>query len=213
MSFHQLYEYLVSDIDYEPIISFLESHLDKKRLTLDAGCGTGVCLVPLIQKGYLVEGIDLDSNMLAITNEKLHQANLYAPLYEHDLKKPLNHTYDQIILMNDVINYFKGVKTIFKQLKQALTPNGFILFDCYKYEYLDVMDGYIEQENEPIYYEWQVSVKNESMTHTIKSDETYIIRQIIKPLQYYIDTLNSLGMTAEVIHGPDDRKHYIKTSL
>lgn len=213
MSFHQLYEYLVSDIDYEPIISFLESHLDKKRLTLDAGCGTGVCLVPLIQKGYLVEGIDLDSNMLAITKEKLQQANLYAPLYEHDLKKPLNHTYDQIILMNDVINYFKGVKTIFKQLKQALTPNGFILFDCYKYEYLDVMDGYIEQENEPIYYEWQVSVKNESMTHTIKSDETYIIRQIIKPLQYYIDTLNSLGMTIEVIHGPDDRKHYIKTSL
>ena len=213
MSFHQLYEYLVSDIDYEPIISFLESHLDKKRLTLDAGCGTGVCLVPLIQKGYLVEGIDLDSNMLAITNEKLQQANLYAPLYEHDLKKPLNHTYDQIILMNDVINYFKGVKTIFKQLKQALTPNGFILFDCYKYEYLDVMDGYIEQENEPIYYEWQVSVKNESMTHTIKSDETYIIRQIIKPLQYYIDTLNSLGMTTEVLHGPDDRKHYIKTSL
>ena len=213
MSFHQLYEYLVSDIDYEPMISFLESQLDPTRLTLDAGCGTGVCLVPLVKKGYLVEGIDLDSNMLAITNEKLQKEHLYAPLYEHDLKKPLNHTYDQIILMNDVINYFKGVKTVFKQLKQALTPSGFILFDCYKYEYLKVMDGYIEQELNPVYYEWHVSVKNELMTHTIKSDATYRIKQTIKPLEYYVDLLKNLGMTVQILNGPDERKHYIKTSL
>src|SRR5690606_15120022 len=115
MSFQQLYEQLVSDIDYDPIIAFLETHLKKDQLTLDAGCGTGVFLVPLVNKGYRLEGIDIDADMLSIAHEKLTSLNLFAPLYEHDLKKPIYKKYDQIILMNDVVNYFKGVKTIFNQ--------------------------------------------------------------------------------------------------
>lgn len=213
MDFQILYESLVSDIDYEPIIACLEKHLSKDKSTLDAGCGTGIFLLPLLKKGYLVDGLDNDTKMLSLADHKLKAAGLHTTLYEHDLRNPISKKYDQIILMNDVINYFKGVKNIFRHLKNALNDEGFIIFDCYKYEYLTEMNGYLEVETEPIKYEWLITVKGELMKHTIKSKETYVIKQTIKPLNYYVTTLEALNLKVEIIKGPDERKHYIKTSL
>lgn len=213
MDFQILYEKLISDIDYEPVILFLEKYLTKNKLILDAGCGTGIFLLPLLNRGYLVEGIDNDTKMLSLADHKLKAANLHTNLYEHDLRNPISKKYDQIILMNDVINYFKGVKGIFRHLKNALNKEGFIVFDCYKYEYLNEMDGYLEAEEKPVKYEWEISVKGESMTHKITSEMTFTINQTIKPLSYYVETLEALDLKVEILDGPDDRKHYIKTSL
>ena len=51
MSFQDLYVQLIDDIDYEPILAFIESHISHKQVILDAGCGSGVILIPLAEKG------------------------------------------------------------------------------------------------------------------------------------------------------------------
>ncbi len=213
MSFGKVYEALVEDIDYGPIVDFIVKELDPNKSLLDAGCGTGVFLIPLLKLGFHASGIDLDSESLAIARDKMRENALYAHLYEHDLREPIRAKYDQIILLNDVVNYFKGAKRLFKNLKNALNAKGTLLFDVYKEEYLSVMDGYIETDTEPFYYEWKVSVHNASLKHSITTTETYKVTQSIYPLKYYTSILENLGMDVITLAGPDERKHYIKATL
>lgn len=213
MGFQQIYDLLTADIDYQPIITFLDTHLDKSKNVLDAGCGTGIFLLPLLDMSYQVTGIDMDEEALSRLKQKLDEKQIYAPLYCHDLRNPIYQSFDQIILMNDVVNYFKGIKGVFKHLKKALNPKGVIILDCYKYEYLQTMDGYIETDNEPINYTWKVKRKSNRLTHIIEADKQYVIDQTIHPLDYYIKAFETLGFKVEILEGPDERKHYLKASL
>lgn len=214
MSFQSLYVTLIEDIDYTPIITFIQSHLQKHQTILDAGCGSGVVMVPLVEAGYSVIGVDLDPNMLSYAHQALVEKSLPIQLFEHDLRTPLGQSFDVILLFNDVINYFKGAKLVLKNLKKALNPSGFILMDLYKESYLEVMDGYIEDELEPVNYTWSTEVSKHVLNHTIEDDYgIYHVTQYVYPLKYYQDILNDLGLTVEVLEGPDERKYYLKASL
>ncbi len=214
MSFQDLYVRLIEDIDYEPIVSWITKALKPNQRILDAGCGSGVILVPLSAQGYDVVGIDIDTKMLAYAQQALIAQGLPVQLFEHDLHEPLAQHFDVVLLFNDVINYFKGVKQVFKLLKQALNPSGFILFDVYKTEYLTVMDGYVETESEPFYYVWKASVHGSILLHTIEDQTgTYQVKQHVYPLDYYTQILENLGFHVSVTEGPDERKHYVKASL
>ncbi|MDY0211020.1 MAG: class I SAM-dependent methyltransferase [Acholeplasma sp.] len=213
MSFGSVYEALVGDIDYSSIVNFLKEHLNKSKTILDAGCGSGVFLIPLLEDNYQVEGIDLDGQMLGLAEEKLRSKQLYAKLYEHDLREPIVKKYDQIVLMNDVVNYFKGLNKVFNNLKRALNPTGILLFDCYKEEYLVEMDGYIEEDTTPFPYRWVVKVSQNRMKHIIQTNEDYVIYQTIQPLKYYLDILHNLGFQTNLLEGPDERKYYVKATL
>ena len=54
---------------------------------LEAGVGTGRMLVPLLQKGFTVDGVDISPEMLAKCKENLTKHGLSADLYEQDLTK------------------------------------------------------------------------------------------------------------------------------
>jgi 2-polyprenyl-3-methyl-5-hydroxy-6-metoxy-1,4-benzoquinol methylase len=214
MSFQDLYVRLIEDIDYEPIVEWISKQLNTKQHILDAGCGSGVILVPLSARGYDVVGVDIDTTMLAYAQQALLAQSLPVQLFEHDLREPLVQDFDVILLFNDVINYFKGVKQVFNRLKQALNPSGFILFDVYKMDYLSVMDGYVETESQPFYYQWTATVHRSVLLHIIQDQSgTYQVKQYVYPLDYYTNTLKGLGFQVEVTEGPDERKHYVKASL
>jgi 2-polyprenyl-3-methyl-5-hydroxy-6-metoxy-1,4-benzoquinol methylase len=63
MSFQDLYVRLIEDIDYDPIIDWIKKQLQPNQHILDAGCGSGVILVPLTAQGFDVVGVDIDTNM------------------------------------------------------------------------------------------------------------------------------------------------------
>lgn len=211
MSFSRLYETLVSDIDYGDIEVFLLNHLKKNQGVLDVGCGTGIFSLFLKKQGFDVTGIDSDSEMLAMFEEKQRDMQLYIPVFEHDIRKPLNRTFNQMILLNDVINYFKGIKQVLKNLSNALENNGQILIDFYKEEYLSVMKDYVEDEVSPVVYRWEIFVKHCQMTHQITyKEQVYRFNQYIYPLNYYLDQFKEVGLNSELIDGPDERKHYVK---
>lgn len=214
MSFQDLYVQLIEDIDYDPIIEWIKPQIKPNQRILDAGCGSGVVLVPLTKAGYDVVGVDIDTMMLSYAQQALFEAALPVQLYEHDLRTPFSQTFDVILLFNDVVNYFKGVKTVFNTLKKALNPNGIILMDFYKEDYLSVMDRYEELETSPIHYRWTSRVKGVCLTHTITDyKDTYVVKQYVYPVDYYRTVLESLGLTVVITEGPDERKHYLKASF
>lgn len=209
MSFSDLYVRLIEDIDYSEIIDFIKPHLKKDHEILDAGCGSGVILLPLIQEGYRLTGIDIDEDMLSYAHKALNDTQ--TKLYIHDLKEPLGVEFDVILMFNDVINYFRGAKTVLKNLTKALKPEGFILFDFYKLDYLVEMDGYNESDTYPVSYSWQTQVNKNKLTHLIETDqEQYQVIQYLHEPSYYIEILESFGLYVEFMSGPDERKHYIK---
>jgi SAM-dependent methyltransferase len=209
--FARIYDLLMEDIDFEPFLSFLSEHLKKDQLILDAGCGSGYIYQGLRLKGYEVIGIDNDSTMLSLAKEKCDKAHIDAKLYEHDLRNPIPVKVDAIVMMFDVINYFKGVKQLIKRLMNALNSDGFLLFDCYKEEMLSVYNNYEEFDDSIIPYTWKTISNKDTITHNIDVDNnTYTIKQYIQSLDYYIEIMKAFNYAFEIIDGPDERKHYIK---
>jgi SAM-dependent methyltransferase len=208
--FHHAYDLLMADIDYEKIYDMIKPYLKPTDLIVDAGCGSGYLLVEFLNKGHQIIGIDMDSDMLSLAYDKLKTLELSAPLYQHDLKKPLHAQADVILAIFDVCNYMKGIKKVFKNIYQALDTGGRFIFDIYSYECLSTYNGYAESDTQPISYHWTIESKGQKMIHRVQlEDETKVITQYIYPLNYYLDILEDLKFKYEVISGPDPRKHVI----
>lgn len=208
--FAHAYDLLMADIDYEKIYQMIKPYLKPTDLIIDAGCGSGYLMLEFLSKGHQIIGIDLDSDMLSLAYDKLRSNHLSAPLYQHDLKKPLHAKADVILAIFDVFNYMKGIKGVFKNIHQALDEGGRFIFDIYKYECLKQFASYQESDDTPISYEWSIDVKGEKMIHRVELlDETKIITQYIYPLEYYIKVLDDLQFKHKIIEGPDSRKHVI----
>ena len=52
---------------------------------LELGCGTGRILLPMLEAGLPVVGLDLDWNMLAVLTEKNHAAKQPPPVIQADM--------------------------------------------------------------------------------------------------------------------------------
>lgn len=213
--FAKIYDVLMSDVDYDALFRWIEPYIKKEDTIVDAGCGTGYFLKTLIQNEYDAIGVDIDDEMLAIAKEKLMSNQLKAPLYHHDLRRPMHLKVDVIVSLFDVMNYFKGVKSLIRNLKNSLNTQGKLIFDIYKYEVLEQYDGYHETENEPICYDWKIRTTHEKLTHEIKvGNHNHHQNQYIKPLSYYTNILKDVGFIHyQILDGPDSRKHYIIASL
>lgn len=209
--FARIYDLLMSDVDYEALLEFIKPYIKKENTIIDAGCGTGYFLKLLIENGYDAIGIDIDDEMLSIAQQKLISSHLKAPLYHHDLKRPMHMKVDVVLSLFDVMNYFKGIKSIVKHIKNSLTQKGTFIFDVYKYEVLNMYDGYHEIEEDPINYDWSIQSNHESLKHHIKVDGyDHRLTQYIRPLSYYEKILKEVGFKhVQIVDGPDERKHYI----
>jgi len=208
--FARVYDELMSDVDYEQLYTFIKTYLNDKKTIIDAGCGSGYLLCELLKKGHDAIGIDIDSSMLSLAYDRLVQNHLPIKLYEHDVRKPIGLKVDVILMMFDVINYFKGVKQVFKHVYESLNHEGIYLFDMYKEDVKETYDQYIEKEDEPFVYEWSISKTKQGIKHQFKYDmQEEIIYQYIYQLSYYLKLLDDIGFNYHIVSGPDERKHYI----
>jgi len=72
--------------DIEYYFAKLKQH-GVSGLILEAGVGTGRMLIPLIQSGFRVDGVDLSPEMLAQCKTNLEKHDITAELYQQDLTK------------------------------------------------------------------------------------------------------------------------------
>ena len=209
MSFANIYDQLMADIDFNEIYDFIKPFIKDKKTLLDAGCGSGY-LTELYARDFITTAIDLDEDMLYLARTKLEQANLKADFYLHDLNDELSIKYDVITMLFDVVNYFEDPKKMFINLYKALNDEGILIFDIYKEEMLDSYKNYEEIETDPFNYVWKIDVKGQKIEHEINAfDEIDRVIQYIYSKSYYVAVLKQIGFNVDVILGPDERKYYM----
>lgn len=124
------YDLFYKNKSYEHEIKFLTHFMTDKRTVLDVGCGTGIHMHLLEEKGYKVDGLDLSKNMLEIantrTNGKLFQGNL--------LDYKVSEKYDVIISMFAVFNHLKNYEELEKGILHwyhFLNKDGVLIIDLH----------------------------------------------------------------------------------
>lgn len=81
-------------------LEYYKSRLkDVQGKILEAAVGSGRIMIPLLEDGFDVEGIDYSEEMLKVCRERCEERNLEATLYEADLKNfTLPNQYEAIII-------------------------------------------------------------------------------------------------------------------
>lgn len=93
---------------------------------LDGGCGTGLCAPVLAHYAGRLVGVDLSPRMLT----KARACKLYDELVEAELTAYLlgkKNAYD-LIVMADTVIYFGDLAALFAAVRQALRPDGSLVF-------------------------------------------------------------------------------------
>ena len=128
--FAKYYDIFYQNKNYQKEVEFLLNFLIVKKNILDVGCGTGVHAGLLEQKGFIVDGLDLNKEMLDIAKMRIH-SNLYL---QDILNLNINKKYDVIISMFAVLNHLKDEQELvkcFSNLKNILSNEGLIIIDLH----------------------------------------------------------------------------------
>lgn len=96
---------------------------------LDAGCGTGRNLEPILEAGSQPIGIDLSIGMLKVARHSVPKA----PLAVADLQKPYPFRAAQFdaVLCALIGEHLDDLPTTFREMHQVLKPGGRLVFSVY----------------------------------------------------------------------------------
>lgn len=97
---------------------------------LDVGCGTGESFIPMLERGWTVQGCDLSPEMLARAKEKTDSSVALACVDMRDLSKLGE--FDLVWSLDDAFNYLLSVEELESTLLgmlNNLAEGGLILFD------------------------------------------------------------------------------------
>lgn len=134
----EIYDYLLSSIDYENWADYLErilQHFEIKPVNkvLDLACGTGNSTFPWARRGYEASGVDISAEMLALAQKKAGELQLNADFYRQDLREmALPFKADLAVLYQDGLNYLLTEEELQKTLQKvhsALNPAGHFIFN------------------------------------------------------------------------------------
>jgi SAM-dependent methyltransferase len=98
---------------------------------LDVGCGTGSALLPMVERGYDVTGVDVSPRMLDVAREKLPgEVDLVAA----DMRSlpDLGGDFDLVWSVADAVNYLHThaeLVAAFEGFRRSLAPGGVVVFD------------------------------------------------------------------------------------
>ncbi len=131
-------------------LNFYLSYAEKGKKILEPLCGSGRFLIPFMERGFDICGMDLSSEMLGKLKQKKPNANVvHADILEYSSTQ----LYDYIFISSGSVSLFTDVdlcKKILEKLKRMLTPNGKFVFAVDT-----VADRYPNHDN----YKTSISVK------------------------------------------------------
>jgi SAM-dependent methyltransferase len=100
------------------------------RRLLDVGCGTGSALLPMVERGYDVTGVDISPRMLEVARGKLPDE---VALVAADMRSlPDLGDFDLVWSVADAVNYLHSdteLVTAFEGFRRSLAPAGVVVFD------------------------------------------------------------------------------------
>lgn len=115
---------------------------------LDLACGKGRHSIYLNKMGYLVTGVDLSENSIAIANQS---SNDTLQFKTHDMREPMNETYDAVFNLFTSFGYFDthedNIKTL-KAIKESINEYGFGVIDFFNADY--IIENLVAEETKEI---------------------------------------------------------------
>ena len=124
------YDIFYSNKLYDKEVKFLIYLISSKKSILDVGCGTGIHIKLLEEKGYQVDGLDLNKEMLNIAKGRVS-----GTLYEGNLLDfKIDKKYDVIISMFAVFNHLKSYEEFEKGIincLEHLKDKGMLIIDLH----------------------------------------------------------------------------------
>lgn len=164
------YDAFIDPDVYDTYLELLDQYSQKGSL-LDIGCGTGSLSLEFAKLGYHVTATDLSNEMVAIVHYRSIQEEVPLEVFVYDMLDPLDQEYDAIIASMDVINHLSSLEDAqfgITNIYQALKNHGVFVFDVLSSEYIDLLDGYVEDDEEfHFHWECQKGSAEHSIVHQI----------------------------------------------
>lgn len=124
------YDLFYYNKSYAKEVKFLENLIGDRKSILDVGCGTGIHMHLLEEKGYHVDGLDLNRGMLDVARNRVN-GNLYeGNLLDYNINKK----YDVIISMFAVFNHLKNYNELERGILHwyhHLSEDGILVIDLH----------------------------------------------------------------------------------
>lgn len=99
------------------------------KKVLDIGCNTGILLIPLLEKGVDIIGVDISRSDVAKARKKLREKNL--PIERAvvaDAKKlPFDSNIFDMIILSDILEHVSQPDLVAKEALRVVKPKGSIL--------------------------------------------------------------------------------------
>ena len=118
-------DYAAPQLLYEALVQTVDCNRGD-LVVLDAGCGTGLCGVPLRPSAKVLAGVDLSSQMLA----RARALNLYDELFEGELCQFMASRPEEfdMVICADTLIYFGALEEAVMAARRCLRPNGVFAF-------------------------------------------------------------------------------------
>lgn len=172
--FSYYYDEVMSSLNYDLWLEFIEPYLKHGDSILDLACGTGTFATMLKLKGFDVDGLDLSDSIIEIALEKSKINHLKIPFYVADMTNfSLNKTYNVITCFFDSVNFLKNNTEIEKMLNHVYThlkPNGLFIFDLFSKTMLqEYKDHFIDEDYKTFQLIWKSNLESPTkLAHHIK---------------------------------------------
>lgn len=180
-----VYDFLVSGVDFEGWVDYLEQILGRfgRRpfAVLDLACGTGNISLPLARRGYRVTGVDKSFEMIEIARAKARDLGLKAKFLVADMRS-FEHdgTAQLVTCFHDGLNYlleFEELKRVFQRVSCYLETEGLFIFDLNSLSWLGFSGGgeSFEWEDDSVYLKWKSGYNHFSSIWEINL--TFIVKE------------------------------------
>jgi len=164
------YDAFIDPKVYEEYVQLVEKYTSVGTM-LDIGCGTGSLALEFAKRGYKVMATDLSESMLQLVSYRAKTEDVALEIGIYDMLDPIPSTFETVIASMDVLNHLDDLEDVafgLTNIFQALDANGIFIFDVLSAEYIDLLDGYMEDDpHYRFHWESHKGEKEHSIVHTI----------------------------------------------
>lgn len=148
-AFASVYDIMQYDVNYtfwaNKLVDKINEYHHTARRGLELACGTGTLAIELSKMGYVMEGLDISDEMLAIAQQKANEAHQKLRFLCQDMAAfQTKKNYDFIFSMCDGINYLvedEAILGTFESVASHLSESGVFIFDVSSYFKLSEVIG------------------------------------------------------------------------
>lgn len=110
-------------------LEFYKSHIINSKKVLEVGTGTGRLIIPFLQEGINIEGVERSMDMIEMCMKNFIEHKVSTDLIIADVTHYDFEKYDAIIIPSGTMCMFEDIRSVLKNLYDSLSGDGFILFD------------------------------------------------------------------------------------